>query len=1033
MNTKEPLVSVIIPVYGTEKYLKKCLSSVCDQTYKNLEILVVNDASPDDSDKIIEQFKREDLRVKSIVHSKNRGLFQARITGVEAAAGDYIAFVDSDDYIGIDWFRLLVKRGMNTGADITIGNTICEDENQNKYIYNTYYFASKSRECLYDKQIFESLMEGEGLCFSKHTVWNKLYSRKVWTKALPHFKTITQRFVMTEDIAFSTVLHYYAGKLAYSNHDGYFYFRNDSSSTVALNGLNKISRNIEDLMLSFTFVKKFMEEKGIYEKYKNEYANWKNRYFRWWSYPVESNTKNGTPEEIAVRKKFFDFFEKQDFEKVQEDDNFFCDVTTTWNDQLEELKKQICHKETECVSFDIFDTLILRPFLEPTDLFVFMEDYFSSIMPGNLSFKEARLYAEKQCRKKMRISHPAWQDVTLDEIYEQMEKEFHISQDKCRLFMEKEISLEKQFCVSRKTGKELYELAHYAGKRVILISDMYLPDRCVNAILEKNGYTWHEKLYLSSTERFLKYTGDLFRAALNDLQIQPQKILHIGDNWETDYIQPVKLEYKAFFMPKAKDILFNTLGDKYTGESIGATFNNTNSVVDLSEIMKQPNIRCLYALVANEIYDNPFVSFNPVSNYNRDAYFIGYFAVGMHLLGLCKWLAEELGDSDCQKIHFIARDGYLPKKIYDILQKYYSGLPASNYIYASRKSLIAASVRQPSDLYGIKDNIAVYNQTPETIYKVYAGVLSELDDGLIEKYRQAGIIMNKKFADEEELKFFIDKLIDFSYDKEKAQRSFETCSRYMKAEIGEGDVTFDLGYSGKLQSAICTALGFPVDTYYLHTNGLTAERQAKRKGFKTKSYYNFSPSMSGIVNEFIISEYNPSCVGYKADKGGRVRPVFENRETSYQEKYILDEISRGCENFVAAFYETFREYLDLFSFRPLEASLPYEKFLMNNKWFDINIFKSCYLEDEYYGGISRARLSEHWMWQINNRHLPFVYNAQNANTGSAAIPAEFQNMYTDGLFVSFYRFMNRKFPMGSKKRERVKKLAMKIMKSNLIL
>lgn len=674
--------------------------------------------------------------------------------------------------------------------------------------------------------------------------------------------------------------------------------------------------------------------------------------------------------------------------------------------------------------------MILRPFLEPADLFVFMEDYFSSITTGNLSFKETRLYAEKQCRKIMRISHPTWQDVTLDEIYAQMEKEFHIPQEKCRLLMEKETSLEKQFCIPRKLGKELYELAHYAGKRLILVSDMYLPEKSVNAILEKNGYTLHEKLYLSSTERFLKYTGDLFRVALDDLQLQPQRILHIGDNWETDYIQPVKLDCKAFFMPKAKDILFNTLGDKYTGEGIGATFNNTNSVVDLSEIMKQPHIRCLYSLVANEIYDNPFVSFNPVSNYNRDAYFIGYFAVGMHLLGLCKWLAEELEDSTCQRIHFIARDGYLPKKIYDMLQKYYKGLPASNYIYASRKSLIAAAVRQPGDLYGIKDNTAFYNQTPETIYKVYAGVLSELDEGMREKFRQAGIILNKKFADEEELKFFIDKLIDFSYDKEKAQISFEACSRYMKTEIREGDVTFDLGYSGKLQSAICTALGFPVDTYYLHTNGFTAERQAKRKGFKTKSYYSFSPSMSGIVNEFIFSEYNPSCMGYKAEKGRAVRPVFENRTTPYQEKYILDEMSRGCENFVTAFYETFGEYLDLFHFRPLEISLPYEKFLMNNKWFDINLFKSCYLEDEYYGGISRARLSEHWMWQINNRHLPFALDVQNTNICTAATPTEFQNMYADGLFVSFYRLMNRKFPMGSKKRERMKKLAMRFMKSD---
>lgn len=1025
-NVIYPKLSVIVPVYNTEKYIENCLNSISRQTYQDMEVIVVNDGSTDGSADIIDRLMQKDKRIRCIAKEKNGGLFCARVTGVENSLGKYIAFVDSDDTVSVDWFRLLVKKAEETEADIVMGNTVCEDEKHNKYIYNTYYFAARSREDVHGEAVLDSLMENEGMCFSKHTVWNKLYSRRIWEQALPHFRMIKQHFVMTEDIAFSVVLHYYAKKLAYSGHDGYFYYRNGSSSTIAVNGLEKIKKNVKDLKKSFSFVKAFLQEKEVFEKYEKKYQNLKDRYFRWWSYSVKKNTEEKSKEAQYVRKDFLAFFGKTEFETPKEEDDFFTDAYTTWNGQYEQLKFSILDAAIEYVSFDIFDTLILRPFLEPTDLYFFMEKEFKSLVPGNLSFHEVRADAERLCRKNIKIWAPSSQDVTLQEIYEQMRKRYQFSEDVCRRLMKKEEELEIKFCTERKAGKELYEMAHAAGKKIILISDMYLEEETVNAILQKNGYTLHEKLFLSSTERYLKCSGDLFKIALQTCQVRPESMLHIGDNWNSDYLQPPKLGCKSFFLPKTKDILFNTLGDAYTGEAISATFNNINSIIDTSAIMKNPMVRSLYALAANELFDNPFVSFNSASNYNRDAYFVGYFTVGMHLLGIGRWMAKELCRSNYEKVHFIARDGYLPKKVYDIIRKYETGLPPSEYIYASRKSMIAASIRSSLDLYSIKENCSIYSQTPKSIYKLYADVLVPLDDEVLGKFKKLGILFDRKFANEEEFQFFVEQLAEIAYDKQRAEESYQSCSRYFKDRIGEADVAFDLGYSGKLQASVCRALGFPMDVLYLHSNGFGATQQARFHGYHIKSYYDFDTSMSGIVNEFIFSDYGPSCIGYRMEQGKAV-PVFEEKETAYQEKYLLDEIARGCEKYVGDFYKIFQEQLSFFDFRIMETSLPYERFLMNPKWFDLNLLKCCYLEDEYYGGISRKRLSDHWWWQMNQRCLLAENMQQNSGI---AVPlnadSELGQIYQDGVFVAVYRKINRLFPLGSRRREFLKKIGGKV-------
>ncbi|MGM9843051.1 MAG: glycosyltransferase [Muribaculaceae bacterium] len=113
----QPLLSVIIPAYNVEKYIDHCLNTVTNQTYQNLEIILVDDGSPDNSGNIIDEWSKKDSRIK-VIHKENGGLGFARNSGLEIATGDYIAFIDSDDYIDLNMYETLINKAIETKSDI---------------------------------------------------------------------------------------------------------------------------------------------------------------------------------------------------------------------------------------------------------------------------------------------------------------------------------------------------------------------------------------------------------------------------------------------------------------------------------------------------------------------------------------------------------------------------------------------------------------------------------------------------------------------------------------------------------------------------------------------------------------------------------------------------------------------------------------------------------------------------------------------------------------------------------------------------
>lgn len=132
-----PLISVIVPVYKVEKYICECIESIINQTYKNLEIILIDDESPDNSGIICDEYAKKDPRLK-VIHQKNGGLSDARNSGLKIMTGEFLMFVDSDDYITKDCIEKLYELSIHYNADLVIGGTEKFDDETKKVIWSTY-------------------------------------------------------------------------------------------------------------------------------------------------------------------------------------------------------------------------------------------------------------------------------------------------------------------------------------------------------------------------------------------------------------------------------------------------------------------------------------------------------------------------------------------------------------------------------------------------------------------------------------------------------------------------------------------------------------------------------------------------------------------------------------------------------------------------------------------------------------------------------------------------------------------------------
>lgn len=243
----EPLISVIVPIYNVEKYLRKCIDSIINQTYENLEIICVDDGSTDNSGKICDEYAKQDVRIK-VIHKLNGGLSDARNVGVKSANGQYITFVDGDDWIDSDYYMNMSENMVN--CNILICGYKSVDEHGKEI--GLCAFEENLINLNYDEtgNAIEKLMYNSALGF----VWNKLYKAEL--VKLVKFEPLMPR----EDLIYNLLLISKASKLKLiGTYTGYNWVQHTSSITHKMDFFN-VNKTLKIITRMFDILKTYKLE-----------------------------------------------------------------------------------------------------------------------------------------------------------------------------------------------------------------------------------------------------------------------------------------------------------------------------------------------------------------------------------------------------------------------------------------------------------------------------------------------------------------------------------------------------------------------------------------------------------------------------------------------------------------------------------------------------------------------------------------------------------------------------------------------------
>ena len=463
----------------------------------------------------------------------------------------------------------------------------------------------------------------------------------------------------------------------------------------------------------------------------------------------------------------------------------------------ENIIKRISKKEY--VSFDIFDTLIKRDVKKPTDVFSIIEHNYKIY-----DFYKRRIEAEKIARKGK-------VDTTIDEIYDIYNELYLNNIDEAEKIKKIEKQVEYELCVQNKLLKKVYDFCIENNKKVYLISDMYLSSEILKEILEKNGYSKYEKLYVSCEYNKTKANGELYKYVIQELGVDTSKLIHIGNDIKTDYIMALKNKISTVKV-KTKT---------YTG----------NSLLDV------------------------FLS-NHKSNSSSFYYDFGYSNFGPLLYGFCLWLKENVKKNDIDNIYFLARDGYIIKKAYE---KIFGEQDNIYYLEASRRSLRVPYLSQKNSIDEMLEELPLPRQT--NMIQIFDALGLELDmysDKIKENgYSVERFYLREKVLKEEGFKNLISSIKDDIIANSISEN--EALKNYLKKNnFSRKNAIVDIGWGGSMQKYLRnifnTLPGYEDKELVGFYFGLTEKAKGKLSSINTANAYifdNYNYSSEELERPFV--------------------------------------------------------------------------------------------------------------------------------------------------------------------------------------
>lgn len=324
-------VSIIIPVYNVEKYLRQCLDSVVDQTLEQIEIICVNDGSTDGSQQILEEYALKDVRIK-IINQENSGPGMARKTGLNNVNGNFIAFVDSDDWVKLDAYEKLYKNALSNNSDIVISNLCIYDEHKNEYTNNKFDIADFFDENTDFNNFIFDYTDIKPLLLNGFTeCTNKLYRTEFLRKYDDFY--FPKHISLGEDVPLNIQVLLRARRISYCQKIFYIYRISNLDSTC------HTSVKSEKIFEIFSFIDKVEDillANHIMDIYKNEFFIFQITHLKHWFHKCDE----------ILKEKYYDTM-KQYFMKIDVDESEIIKLNLDFGDDFQNIMNSDSYKEFE--------------------------------------------------------------------------------------------------------------------------------------------------------------------------------------------------------------------------------------------------------------------------------------------------------------------------------------------------------------------------------------------------------------------------------------------------------------------------------------------------------------------------------------------------------------------------------------------------------------------------------------------------------------------------------------------------------------
>ena len=613
--------------------------------------------------------------------------------------------------------------------------------------------------------------------------------------------------------------------------------------------------------------------------------------------------------------------------------------------QSKNIQTALHHPDTAIVVFDIFDTLLTRPLLEP--------EHIKNIIARRAGDTTGKRYLEFRAIAENQARQSAGRDVDLDSIYRELAALSGLSSDDIAQLRAIEESVESIIVSPRPEAVAIFQQALSLGKRVVLASDMYLPQSLIEKMLRDRGINGWHAFYLSSATGLRKDSGDFYRQLLIDEKAAPHTVLVIGDNEHSDAQKPGDMKCQAIPIMRPVELAratprFEPIIDYAFKPAIQ---NDINTQLTLGCIV-EANFRALF-----------YPDFDPSDFVPASPWAIGFTIAGPLILSFIQWLTKQAKADDMQRLYFLAREGAILKTVYDLWVSNDTHAIASEYLVLSRRAVTVPMISNRNDIFNIARTHYARNPMPDFIFERYGVQLSDEDCDELSRQniwpKEKAVSVEKQNIDQlKPLLQALEKRI-----LEQAMQERPALMAYLQhtglhSNTRPDSAIVDIGYAATTQDRLNRLLQQKTHGYYMMTLD-RAKPVAEAHQVIAQGYYcHFAkPSATepqiyrkSFTIEKLLSDDTAQIVRYHMDDNGATTPKY--RPQAPEELHSAPtraEIRRGIMDFTHRALSIKDNVLDDFEIpRPI-AEMLFLTLIDNPSQSESDLLRTLVLDDYYYG------------------------------------------------------------------------------------